>query len=786
MIKLTKRKKKKLSSGTIKFIKIFSIAFCVIITLCILTLIAAVTGIIDTTANMDLESFQLNLTSNIYYTDPKSGDLVEYANLYADENRQWADIETIPQIMQDAIISIEDERFYEHNGVDFLSTGKAAFQHIFGTGTRGGSTITQQLVKNLTKENEVTISRKATEILRALNVERKWTKEQILEMYLNTIYLSNGVNGVSAAADYYFGKDIDEVTLAEAALLAGITQYPSLYDPVHSFESSKEKQEVVLAKMLELGKISKKEYETAVNEELTIYDGDASSQSSAVYSYFTDTIIEDVINDLMDEKGYSEAAATALLFNGGLRIYATIDPNVQNSLDEYFSDPSNFQLSNQEVPPQSAMIIIEPSTGEIKGIAGGIGPKTQRRTLNRATQSLRQPGSSMKPIGVYAPALEKGVINPNTMMNDKPITIGSWSPKNDSNQYYGNVTMRTAVAKSLNSIAVQVLQQVGVDYSYEFLTEKLGISSLVDSRKEASGYVSDRNLSSLALGGLTDGISLIDITGAYATFANNGIYNKPHSYTEVIDNEGETLLKYDDSDSRRAMSENTAYSMIILLKGAVQGGTGSAANFRGDLDICGKTGTTDDNKDRWFVGFTPYYVAASWFGYDIPRGIYGVSGNPAIPAWKNVMREIHADLPSKHFEKPKGYKHAAPATMYCTESNSLANEGCIAAGTAVEGIPDSNDICTLHGAVKVDTSTSMLATENCPADSITTIYYTSADITSGTITTIDGSYTNSYCSEHGGESGNGVIPPLPGEETTETTPENNTSNNVSDAPVIVY
>ena len=282
------RKKKKLNKNVIKFIKIFSITFCIVVTLCILVLIAAVTGLIDTTANMDLESFQLNLTSHIYYIDPDTGNEVEYADLYADENRKWADIDSIPQIMQDAIVSIEDERFYEHNGVDFLSTGKAAFQHIFGTGTRGGSTITQQLVKNLTKDNEVTITRKATEILRALNVERKWTKTQILEMYLNTIYLSNGVNGVAAASDYYFDKEISDVTLAEAALLAGITQYPSLYDPVHSFESSKEKQEVVLAKMLELGKITQEEYDKAINEELTIYSGDATAQGLSVYSYFSD------------------------------------------------------------------------------------------------------------------------------------------------------------------------------------------------------------------------------------------------------------------------------------------------------------------------------------------------------------------------------------------------------------------------------------------------------------------------------------------------------------------
>jgi len=780
------RKKKKLNKNAIKFIKIFSITFCIVVTLCILVLIAAVTGLIDTTANMDLESFQLNLTSHIYYIDPDTGNEVEYADLYADENRKWADIDSIPQIMQDAIVSIEDERFYEHNGVDFLSTGKAAFQHIFGTGTRGGSTITQQLVKNLTKDNEVTITRKATEILRALNVERKWTKTQILEMYLNTIYLSNGVNGVAAASDYYFGKEISDVTLAEAALLAGITQYPSLYDPVHSFESSKEKQEVVLAKMLELGKITQEEYDKAIIEELTIYSGDATAQGLSVYSYFSDMIIEDVIDDLMDEKGYSEAAATALLFNGGLKIYATIDPNVQNALEEYFSDAENFPQTNQDVPPQSAMIVMEPSNGEIKGIVGGIGKKTERRTLNRATQAYRQPGSTMKPIGVYAPALEKGIITPNTMMEDKPITIGSWSPKNYGNQYYGDVTMRTAVAQSLNSIAVQVLQQVGVDYSFEFLTKKLGISSLIDSRKEASGYVSDRNLSSLALGGLTDGISLMEIAAAYATFANNGVYNMPHSYTKVLDNKGEIILEFDKDNTHKAMSQNTAYSMVTLLKGPVQGGTGSAANFRGDLDICGKTGTTDDDKDRWFVGFTPYYVAASWYGYDIPKSIVGVSGNPAIPAWKYVMRKIHEDLPSKHFEVPKGYKFAAPPTKYCTESNSLANEGCIAAGTAVEGIPESNDICTLHGAVKVDITTNMLATDECPADSVTTIYYTSTDVTSSTISTIDGTYTNSYCNVHGDNNGEGIIPPLPGNENPSDPIENNSSNNVSDAPVILY
>lgn len=802
-----KKVKKKLNANVVKFIKIFSITFCVVITLAILVLIAAVTGIIDTTANMDLESFQLKLTSHIYYIDPETGDEVEYTSLYADENRLWVDIDNIPKVMQDAIVSIEDERFYEHNGVDFLSTGKAAIQHIFGTGTRGGSTITQQLIKNITHYDEVSVTRKAIEILRALNLERKWTKKQILEMYLNTIYLSNGCNGVAAAADYYFGKDISDVTLAEAALLAGITQYPSLYDPVHNFESSKEKQEVVLAKMLELGKITQEEYDEAVAEKLTIYSGNASNQKASASSYFTDTIIEDVIDALVESKGYSEAAATALLYNGGLKIYATIDPNVQSALEDYYTNPDNFPQRDQETPPQSAMIVMDPYNGEIKGIVGGIGEKTQGRLLNRATQTYRQPGSSIKPIAVYAPALEKGVITPDTHMIDKPITIGSWSPKNDSNAYYGDVSMRTAIAKSLNSIAVQVLQQVGVDYSYNFLTEKLGITSLVDSRKDESGYVSDKNLSSLALGGLTDGVTLKEMAAAYAAFANNGVYNKPHSFTKILDNNEELLFEYTDDQSNKAMSENTAYSMITMLKGVVQSGTGTSANFRNDMDICGKTGTTDDNFDRWFVGFTPYYVAASWYGYDTPKSIVGVSGNPAVTPWKNVMSEIHKNLPGKRFEKPGGYKQSnTNTTYYCTKSGCIANQGCFAAGTAVSGVPKSNDICTLHGAVTVDKTTKMLATDNCPKEDVITIYYTASDVSGGKISSDEGTFINSYCTVHGKATENTdrdthdpVSPdtdsnPPPNETTdnSQNTAEEPTQNNnsssgqVSDAPVILY
>ncbi len=804
---ILKKSKKKLNANIIKFIKIFSITFCVIVTLAILVIIAAVTGIIDTTANLDLDSFQLKLTSHIYYIDSETGDEVEYASLYADENRLWVDIDNIPKIMQDAIVSIEDERFYEHNGVDFLSTGKAAIMHLFGTGTRGGSTITQQLVKNLTHYDEVSITRKAVEILRALNLERKWTKKQILEMYLNTIYLSNGCNGVAAASDYYFGKDISEVTLAEAALLAGITQYPSLYDPVHNFESSKEKQEVVLAKMLELGKITKEQYEEAVNEELTIYAGDASNQGKSAYSYFSDTIIEDVIDDLVEMKGYSEAAATALLYNGGLKIYATIDPDVQQALEDYYSNPDNFPQRDQETPPQSAMVVMDPSNGEIKGIVGGIGEKSQGRLLNRATQAYRQPGSSIKPISVYAPALEKGVITPDTRMVDKPITINGWSPKNYSNAYYGDVSIKTAVAKSLNSVAIQVLQQVGVDYSYDFLTEKLGITSLVSSRKDKSGYVSDKNLSSLALGGLTDGVSLLEMAAAYAPFANNGVYNTPHSYTKILDNNGEVLIEYLEDMSHKAMSENTAYNMITLLKGVVQSGTGTSANFRGDLDICGKTGTTDDNYDRWFVGFTPYYVAACWYGYDTPKSIVGVSGNPAITPWKNVMKEIHEDLPAKRFKKPDGYKSSsANITYYCEESGCIANQGCFAAGTAVSGTPKSNDICTLHGAVAVDKNTKMLATDNCPESDVITIYYTSSDVSGGIIHSDEGNFTNSYCTVHrSNNTGEGTVqPPVvttpdSGQQSPDdnnsspdnssgnnNNSDNNTSGNVSDAPVTLY
>ncbi|MDD4688569.1 MAG: PBP1A family penicillin-binding protein [Eubacteriales bacterium] len=779
-----KKARKSLNPNVLKFIKIFSIAFCAIIVVCFLILIGAITGIIDTTANLDLDRFQLKLTSYIYYIDPETGDEVEYAGLFSDENRKWVDIESIPEVMQDAIVSIEDERFYDHIGVDFLSTGKAVFLHLLGMDTRGASTITQQLVKNITHYDEVSVTRKAVEILRALNVERKWTKDQILEMYLNTIYLSNGCNGVAAASEYYFGKDISQVSTAEAALLAGITQYPSLYDPIHSFKASKEKQELVLSKMLQLGKLSKTEYNDALKEELVIQKGDVLTRTPSVYSYFSDMIIDNVSQKLVEEKGYSKAAATALLFNGGLKIYATIDPNVQDSLEKVFTDTSNFPQTNQKVPPQSAMIVMDPQNGEIKGIVGGVGVKNQRRTLNRATQAYRQPGSTMKPIGVYAPAIEKGVIGTDTHIVDQPININGWKPKNYGQKYYGDVSIKYAVAQSLNSVAVQVLQQVGVDYSYKFLTEKLGITTLVDSRKEDHGYVSDKNLSSLALGGLTDGVSLLEITAAYATFANNGKYHEPHAYTKVLGNDGTVLLEYSDDESRKAMSANTAYSMVSLLKGVVQGGTGSSANFRGDLDICGKTGTTDKDMDRWFVGFTPYYVAASWYGYDIPKSIAGVSGNPAIPAWKKVMTEIHKDLPAKRFEVPKGYNRTVTdLSYYCTESKAIANQGCFADGTAVMGVPENDDICTIHGAVSVDTSTNMLATENCPKESVTTIYYKSSDVSDGLIHSSDGNFTNKYCNIHGSVSTDqGGIP---SNNTQSNTNQKPPSNEVSDAPVVM-
>ena len=642
----------------------------------------ALLGFIDTTSDLNLKDLQLNATSFIYYYDDKTGETLEYERLYGEENRVWVDIINTPVYLREAFVSIEDERFYKHSGFDVKSTSKAVFDYILKRNGRGASTITQQLIKNLTGDMDITPTRKIQEITRAINLEKKLSKEQILELYINTIYLSQGCYGVGSAADFYFGKDVSELSLAESASIAGITQYPSKYDPIMNPQNNKEKQELILSKMLELEYIDEKTYQSAVEEELA-FTG-KTREAASKQTYFADLVITEVLRDLTEVKGYTSAVASKMLYTGGLQIFSTIDPVVQSAMDKAYIDNASFPKDPKGIMPESAMVVIDPESGEIKGVVGGRGEKTASRTLNRATQSYRQPGSAIKPIAVYAPAIENNLITPATVYEDKAVTFGSWSPKNYYAGFRGPTTMSVALEVSVNTIPVQILEKMGANVSVNFMENNLKISSLEPS---------DRNLA-MALGGVTKGISPLELTAAFVPFANRGIYTKPVSYTKVLDSAGKVIIE-NKKQSSKAMSEQTASIMAHMLKGAVDYGTGGGAKFNSAYAIGGKTGTTDNDVDRWFVGMTPYYVAGVWVGFDSPRSMSFFGGNPCIPVWRRVMAEIHSakNLPSKSFNVSSGMVSAT----YCTVSGKIPNEFCKSVRTSYfKSGTQPSSVCDYH------------------------------------------------------------------------------------------
>ena len=660
---------KKAKKSIIK--RLFKICLVLVLIACVLGL-CVVGGIAFDVMNDQetlniLTSTNLSMSSTVYYTD--NGNEKVFDKIYTNENREWVDIEDVSPYMKQAFISIEDERFEKHHGVDIKRTAGAVFYWIKGffTGQKsyGGSTITQQLVKNITNQKDRSPIRKITEMIRAMYLETKYTKNQIIEMYMNTIYLANNCYGVQAAANLYFDKDVKDLTLAQCASIAGITQLPGRFDPFVNPDKNKEKQEIVLGKMYELGKITQDEYDAAMAEKLDFKVENKTNQQGKIQSYYVDQIINETINDLIEKKGYTESFAKQLVFYGGLKIYACVDPTVQKNMETVFYNTSNFPKVSGSDSPQSAMVVLDPSNGQVKGMIGGLGQKTANRGLNRATQMLRQPGSSIKPIGVYAPAIENKTVTPNTIIIDEPVTFGKWSPKNSYSGFKGNITVSKAVEISANIPAVKVLQSSGIEYSYNFLTNKLGITSLVSN---------DKNLSSLALGGLTYGVSPLEMAAAYATFANGGLYYEPIIYTKIKDFNGNVLLE-NKSQPKVAMSEKTALLVSNMLYNVVNGANGTGKSARlSNMPTYGKTGTTDDDKDRWFVGYTPYYVGAVWYGFDKPKSIksVGVSYNPSSKAFNLVMEKIHSGLQYKKLDTLDGYVERA----ICPDSGLLASHYC--------------------------------------------------------------------------------------------------------------
>ena len=556
--------------------------------------------------------------------------------------------------------------------------------------TQGGSTLTQQLIKNITDEKSVSgldgVKRKLREIYRALEMEKNYSKEQILEAYLNTFRLGGQVAGIEAAANYYFGKSASDLTMAESAAIVCITKYPTAYDPYLYPDENHRQRNFVLYNMYDYGMVTEAEYKAAKAEsDAMVFDeaNKETSSTSQVYTYFTDAVIEQVLEDLQNIKGMTFSEAYNELFQGGLTIYLTVDPFVQKTVEEVAADPEiwpELELDENGEPLQNQIegaIVVMDYNGEVKGVAGGIRGKSVSRGLNRATTSKRQTGSAMKPLAAYAPGIELKKINYSTLLPDTPSEEyeGKPWPRNFSRSYSEYpLTVYRGLATSLNTIAVHVINLVGVDFSFDFLTTSLGFTSLVDSRwDESQGKRLTDRTKSLALGGLTDGCTVLEMTAAYAIFGNSGIYTTPHFYTQISDKSGDVLLdktKYITKSA--AISQETAEIMNYLLRGVIREGTGTRAAF-GNMPLCGKSGTSSDNNDFWFIGLNPYYVCGAWMGYDENGEMSPYSIHFDVQyAFRDVMSTICEDLPEIDFPTTGNLVRAA----FCMATGDLATGAC--------------------------------------------------------------------------------------------------------------
>ena len=629
----------------------------------------------------------LNLNSFIYAKESDSDEYTLYETIKGKENREWVDSDKIPDTLKNAVVAIEDERFYKHHGVDWVRTIGAVKGWLLGGTQYGGSTITQQLIKNITADNDYSVKRKVNEIFRAFALEKEIDdKDRILVMYLNTIFLGYNSYGVQTAAMQYFDKDVSQLDLAESAVLAGLTNNPSIYDVYNHPEKVKERQETILAQMLDQKMISQEEYEAAVAEELNYRPYEEYQQEiKSTYSYFTDEVIKDVINDLMTEKGYSRLVAENMVYSGGLNIYATIDTKVQNALDEVWANADNFPNTEKygEIP-QSAMVITD-KQGNIVGIAGGRGEKTSSRGFSYASDARRQPGSSIKPLATYGPAMDAGIATPDTTVYDRALiqdADGNPWPMNDGKYPTGRaMTVKEGMTRSLNTISAQLLKQLTPQKSYEFMTQQLGFK-LEDSRTNEDGTVqSDIDLAPLALGALTDGVTVREMAGGFSTFINDGVYGGTRTYTKVTDSEGNTIMENTPNTDKGFTNVRTDYYMLDCLQNVTAHGTAYGIQLDG-VETGGKTGTTTSNTDIWFCGITPKYSGAVWVGYEHNYRLDGLYGRNAAEIWLAVMQKVHAGDSGLVFDShPQDFEEVT----YCMDTGLLASGACRAAGRAATG-----------------------------------------------------------------------------------------------------
>lgn len=786
------------------FWKIFLICILVTGVVGISTVVGAVQGILASAPDIS----EIDVIPTGYSTTVQASDGTEIATLVAEgSNRQYVTLDEIPEDLQHAVVAIEDERFYEHNGIDLKGIARALVADIKTMDTtQGASTITQQLIKNnvlsekWAQENEGEISkleklerqvqRKIQEMYLAVELEKKVDdKDWILENYLNSINLGSNTLGVQAASQRYFGKDVSELTLSECAVIASITKNPSGYNPIRYPEENAKRRLNVLDAMKKQGYITQDQYDEALADD--VYERISEHNDvveTSMNTYFVDAVIDDVFDDLVNIKGYSESEAYKAIYQGGLTIKSTQDLDIQEICDEEAMNADNyavgtkysfflsFQVKDKEgsvktytnqtmlsyykekthnsdysinfnseeecldaiaqyekdvlgkgdelvenseyifitMQPQIAMTIIDQSTGEVKAIVGGRGDKAGNRTWNRATKTCRQPGSTFKIIACYAPALDAGGKTLASVQDDAPFTVGSKTYNNYDFKYRGFTSVRTAITNSINIVTVKTLQDIGVDLGYEY-AEDFGFTTLVEE---------DRNLG-LSLGGLTQGVTNLELTAAYAAIANQGEYIEPSFYTQVLDHDGNVLLDNTETKERhQVLQEETAWLLTDAMKDVMTAGTGTRAYFGSGMAQAGKSGTTTANRDALFAGYTPYYTCVVWGGYDDNSKQAGSTTSYPKNLWRSVMKRIHEDLETKDFERPSGITQAT----VCAKSGLLQEPGVcendprgsqkrteyFAKGT----VP--SDSCDHHITLQICEESGEIAGEYCPADQVET------------------------------------------------------------------
>lgn len=780
------------------FFKTALIGFVVIIVLCIVIGVGVVVKIIkDAPSINNINVAPTNFATTIYDTE---GNVVRKL-VGSDANREYVKLDKIPKAVQNAFIAIEDERFWEHRGIDVKGILRALVKGITsGNFSQGASTITQQLLKNSVFEggNEPNfaekLERKIQEQYLAVKLEDKMSKEQILEYYLNTINLGQNTLGVQAASKRYFGKDISELTVSEAAVIAGITKNPTNYNPITNPEKNAERRSLVLANMKTQGYITQKQYDTAMQDkvykEIQVANEKFQQNNISYNSYFDDELISQVSKDLQEKLGVTEDQAMNMLYRGGLKIVTTQNKTMQEICDRVINDPANYPMSSdleltyrlsiqktdgtkkhysegnlrnyfakktpgfdilfqskeEAVPyveefkesvleegdeviaevfqvvaqPQVSFVLMDQYNGEVLAIVGGRGEKTGNRTLNRATSSKRQPGSTFKVLSTFLPAIDQyGMTLANIEDDTKyyyPGTnreVSNWSRSG----YKGFVTMREAIKSSMNIVSVKTLAKVTPEVGMEYL-KQLGITTMVEKRENSAGQVfSDLNLS-MALGGITDGVTNLELTAAYAAIANEGVYTKPRFYTEIYDNNGNLLIE-NKPETRQVMKQSTAWLLTNAMEDVVKSGTGTLVRFTSkNMPISGKTGTTSNDLDLWFTGFTPYYTGSIWGGYDNNKDQVNTTYHKVI--WRKIMEEIHQNLETKTFSKPD----TIVAVRICNKSGKLAVPGVcdhesignhiyteyFAKGT----VPTQS--CDVHVKYEICSESKMRVSEFCPEE----------------------------------------------------------------------